>query len=65
MLSSFHSHHLNVKMMMKETMDGSDERVNIGRDLFRDVRFADDQVMIESTENWLQLILNGLNKTSQ
>jgi hypothetical protein len=41
------------------------EGVTVGGELIRDVRFADDQGMVDNTEEGLQLIMNRLNKTAK
>src|SRR5687768_15073008 len=50
--------------MMAEAMEGIDEGINIGGNLLNDVRFADDQGMIASSEAGLQKIMDGLNETA-
>ena len=50
--------------MMAEAVEGIDEGINIGGNLFKDVRFADDQGMIASSEAGLQKIMDGLNETA-
>ena len=48
-----------VEIMMKEAMEDVDEGVKVGGELLKDVRFADDQAMVASTEASLQkFILN-------
>jgi hypothetical protein len=54
-----------IEMMMKEAMDGSEEGVNVGGKLIRDVRFADDQGMVDNTEKGLQSIMDRLNRTAK
>ena len=43
-----------VERMMLEAMDGLEEGISVGGELIRDVRFADDQAMLGSTERGLQ-----------
>ena len=50
--------------MMMEAMEGIEEGVKIGGNLLKDVRFADDQGMIASSENGLQKIMDGLYSTA-
>ena len=45
-------------------MEGIDEGIKIGGKLLKDVRFADDQVMVAESEVGLQKIMDGLNATA-
>ena len=49
--------------MMTEAMEGIEEGIKVGGKLIQDVRFADDQGMIASTEKGLQKIMDKLNAT--
>ena len=49
------------EVMMIEAVDGLEEGVLVGGQLVRDVRFADDQGMVASTESMLQNQMNKLN----
>ena len=51
--------------MMLEAMEGIEEGVRLGGKLIRDVRFADDQGMVASTEQGLQKVMNGLTETAK
>ena len=51
--------------MMTEAMEGIEEGNKVGGKLIQDVRFADDQGMIASTENGLQKIMDKLNATAE
>jgi hypothetical protein len=51
--------------MMAEAMEGIDEGVKVGGELVTDVKFADDQGMVASTEEGLQKIMNKLNETAK
>ena len=42
-----------------------DEGVQVGGNWLKDVRFADDQGMVASNEQGLQLILNKLNESAK
>ena len=53
------------EVMMTETMDGIEERIKVGGKLIQDVRLADDQGMIASTEKGLQKIMDKLNATAE
>ena len=46
-------------------MDGIEEGIKVGGKLIQDVRFADDQGMIASTEKGLQKIMDKLNATAE
>src|SRR5437870_2904966 len=50
--------------MMVEAMEGIKEGIKVEGKLIKDVRFADDQGMIEKSEADLQTIMDGLNSTS-
>jgi hypothetical protein len=54
-----------VETMMVEAMEDVEEGVKIGGQWVRDVRFADDQAMVASTEEGLQTIMNKLNETAK
>ena len=51
--------------MMVEAMEGIEEGVKVGGELVKDVRFADDQGMVASTEKGLQEVMDGLNETAK
>ena len=51
--------------MMAEALDGINEGVNVGGELRKDVRFADDQIMAAETVGGLQKIMDNLNVVSQ
>ena len=53
-----------VESMMKEAMDGSEDGVNVGGVLLRDVRFADDQAMVDSSEAGLQRTMSSLKQSA-
>jgi hypothetical protein len=50
--------------MMIEAMENVEEGVKIGGQLMKDVRFANDQGMVASSQNGLQIVMNALNKTA-
>lgn len=54
-----------VETMMVEAMEGVEEGIKIGGQWLKDVRFADDQAMVSSTEEGLQTIMNKLNETAK
>jgi len=54
-----------VEMMMIEAMGRVDEGVVVGGELMKDVRFADDQAMIASSEKGLQKLMDSLNERSK
>jgi len=53
------------EMMMVEAMEGIEEGVKVGGTLLKDVRFADDQGMVASTQNGLQMLMDGLVRTAK
>ena len=53
------------EMMMKEAMEDIIEGVKVGGELLKDVRFADDQAMVASTERGLQKIMDGFTTTAK
>ena len=53
------------EMMMLEAMEETEQGVRVGGELLTDVRFADDQGMISSTESGLQELMDRLNNTAK
>jgi len=53
------------EMMMNEAMEGSEDGVMVGVELIRDVKFADDQGMVDLCEEGLQRTMDRLNKTAK
>jgi len=53
------------EIMMIEAMENIDEGIVVGGQLISDVRFADDQGMVASTEEGLQKLMNKLNDTAK
>jgi len=51
--------------MMQEAMMDIEEGVVVGGELIKDVRFADDQGMVASTEQGLQKLMDGLNSVAK
>ena len=51
--------------MMKEAMEGSEDGIKVGGQLITDVRFADDQGMVDNTEEGLQRTMDRLSKTAK
>ena len=49
------------EMMMMEVLEGMEEGVRIGGVLISDIRFADDQGMVASSELGLQRLMDRLN----
>ncbi len=47
-----------------ERLDEITEGVNVGGELLKDIRFADDQGMVAETEKGLQIIMDRLNEIS-
>jgi hypothetical protein len=52
------------EMMMKEAMEDMEEGVKVGGEYLRDVKFADDQAIVSSTELGLQRLINALQTTA-
>src|SRR6187401_747081 len=52
-------------MMMIEALENMDEGIIVGGQVVSDVRFADDQGMVASTEIGLQKLMNKLNETAK
>src|SRR6266516_7746890 len=53
------------EVMMMEALEDMNEGVKVGGQLVSDVRFADDQGMVASTESRLQSQMNKLNDTAK
>jgi hypothetical protein len=53
------------EVMMIEAMEDVDDGILVGGQVVADVRFADDQGMVSSTEKGLQNIMNRLNDTAK
>ena len=53
------------EMMMIEALEDIEEGVRVGGDLVKDVKFADDQGMVASTEVGLQRQIDALNSTAK
>jgi len=51
--------------MIIEAIENMDEGIVVGGQLISDVRFADDQGMVASTEGRLQRLMNKLNDTAK
>ena len=51
--------------MMKEAMEGSEDGIKVGGQLITDIRFADDQGMVDNTEEGLQRTMDRLSKTAK
>ena len=53
------------EMMMMEVLEGMKEGVRVGGVLISDIRFADDQGMVASTEMGLQRLMDKLNAVAK
>ena len=53
------------EMMIIEVMEDVEKGVRVGGELLKDVKFADDQVMVSQMENGLQTIMDSLSKTGK
>jgi len=56
---------LYAEYMMAEAVDELDVGVKVGGKRIKDVRFADDQAMIDGTNEGLQLIMDKLNEKAE
>ena len=56
---------LYAESMMMEAMEGINEGIKVGGMLERDVRFADDQAMVASSQEGLQRIMSALDETAR
>ena len=52
-------------MMMKEALEVVEEGIRVGGELIKDVKYADDQGMVSSTESGLQILMDRLNATAK
>jgi len=52
------------EVMMIEALENMDEGIIVGGQVVSDVRFADDQGMVASTENGLQKLMNKFNESA-
>src|SRR2546425_735993 len=53
------------EVMMSEALEAMEKGVLVGGQLISDVRFADDQGMVASTDMGLQRLMNKLNDTAK
>ena len=53
------------KVMMIEALENMNEEIIVGGLVVSDVRFANDQCMLASSENGLQKLMNKLNATAK
>ena len=53
------------EMMMIEALDGIEEGVLVGGVLLKDIKFADDQAMVASSEDGLQKMMDSLDVTGR
>ena len=53
------------EVMMNEALEGVEEGVSVGGRVVSDVRFADDQGMVSSSEQGLQKLMNKVNDTAK
>src|SRR6478736_8624095 len=52
-------------MMMKEALEHVEEGIRVGRELIKDVKYADDQGMAANTEAGLQALMDSLHTTAK
>ena len=53
------------KIMMKEALENVEERIRVGGELIKDVKYEDDQGMVANTETGLQSLMDNLNTTEK
>ena len=53
-----------IESLMKEAMEGSEDGIKVGGQVLQDVRFADDQAMVDSSEEGLQRTMFRLVQTA-
>ena len=53
------------EMMLKEALEEVEEGVRVSGELIKDVKYADDQGMVSSTESGLQILMDRLNATAK
>src|SRR6218665_465632 len=53
------------EMMMIDAMEEIEEGIKVGGKIVKDVRFADDQGMVAGSEEGLQKLMDGLNRTAK
>src|SRR6476469_4927821 len=53
------------ELMMKEALENVEERITLGGELIKDVKYADDQGMVANTEAGLQSLMDSLNTTAK
>src|SRR6476619_3121214 len=49
------------EMMMKEALENVEEGIRVGVELIKDVKYADDQGMVDNTKAGLQSLMGSLN----
>src|SRR6478609_5253098 len=52
-------------MMMKEALENVQEGIRVFGELIKDVKYSDDQGMVENTEAGLQSLMDNLNTTAK
>lgn len=56
---------LYAEVMMNECLENAGNGIKVGGQRVQDVRFADDQAMVDNTEEGLQSTMNALNDTAK
>jgi len=56
---------IDVEMLTKEALDDVNEGVQIGVEILKDVRFVDDQGMVEKAEKGLQVLMNHVETAKE
>ena len=52
-------------MMMKKALENVEERIRVGGEVIKDVKYADDQGLVANTEAGLQSLMDSLNATAK
>src|SRR6476469_1507656 len=53
------------EMIMKEVLENVEEGIRVGGELIKDVKYAEDQGMVDNTEAGLQSVMDSLNTTAK
>ena len=56
---------INAEMMIIKALENNEERIRVGGELIPDIRCADDQGMVPSSELGLQRLMDRLNATAK
>ena len=51
--------------MLKEALENVEEGIRVGGELIKDVKYANDQRMVDKTDAGLQSLMDSLNTTAK